>query len=61
MLAQLARDLDGKCDRAALAALRDELERQLKALLKRLNALNFNQQEQVEDDAAGIRRWVTFT
>ena len=56
MLAQLARDLDGKADRAALAALRDELERQLKALLRRLNSLNLNQQEPADDDAAGIRR-----
>ena len=49
-------DLDGKLDRLEFGPIRDELERQLKALMKRLNNLRFNEME--DDDAAGIRKYV---
>ncbi|KAK2162512.1 hypothetical protein LSH36_97g05033 [Paralvinella palmiformis] len=53
-VSQLSDDLDGKLDRLEFGPIRDELERQLKALMKRLNNLRFGEME--DDDAAGIRK-----
>ena len=51
---QLARDLETKVDRLEWDALRDELQKQLRALTKRLNALKAS--GAIEDEAAGIRK-----
>ena len=54
-LGTLSGDLDGKLDRLEFGPIRDELERQLKALLKKIKNLNFDA-DLDEDDAAGIRK-----
>lgn len=54
---QLSNDLDGKLDRLEFGPFKDDLERQLKMLLKKLNGLSCHTTE-TEDDAAGIRKSV---
>ena len=49
-------DLDGKLDRLEFGPIREELERQLKALMKKLNSMNVHQGDMMDDDAAGIRK-----
>ena len=56
----LTNDIDGKLDRMEFGPIRDELERQLRALAKKLNAVHYPLDPN-EDDAAGIRRCVMCT
>ena len=51
----LTDDIDGKLDRLEFGPIRDELERQLKALARQLKQLNLLQ-DNGEDDAAGLRK-----
>ena len=53
-LGQLSNDIDGKLDRLEFTPIREELERQLKMLSRKLKALDMGQY--CEDDAAGIRK-----
>ena len=53
-LANMTEDLDGKMDRLEFGPIRDEIERQLRALMRKLNSLNFQKDE--DDEAAGIRK-----
>jgi len=50
-------DLDGKLDRFEFGPLREDLEKQLRAIAKRMNALKAQGGGTMsEDDAAGIRK-----
>ena len=53
-MGQLSNDIDGKLDRLEFSPIREELERQLKMLSRKLKALDMGQP--CDDDAAGIRR-----
>jgi len=55
-LDQLNNDLDGKVDRLEFAPHREELEKQLRALAKKIAALQSQGDRGVMDEAAGIRR-----
>jgi len=58
-LEHLSMEVDGKLDRLALGALRDELQAQLRALATQLSSLQrdvVDETELREDEAAGIRR-----
>ena len=48
-------DLDGKLDRLEFGPIKDELEKQLRALAKRLKDMN-RYYEHFEDEAASIRK-----
>ncbi len=49
-------DIDGKLDRLEFGPIRDDLERQLRALAKQLKQLNLLNNDPSEDDAAGLRK-----
>ena len=55
LFSQLSEDLDGKLDRSEFGPIRSELEKQLRALAKRLADMNKDYQN-FDDDAAGIRK-----
>ena len=56
-MADLSSDMDGKLDRLEFGPIREELERQLKALARQLKNMDFLR-DSTEDDAAGIRKYV---
>ena len=56
-MGDLSCDLDGKLDRLEFGPIREELERQLKALARQLKNMDFLR-DTTEDDAAGIRKYV---
>lgn len=53
-MGQLSNDIDGKLDRLEFTPIREELERQLKMLSRKLKSLDMGQCS--DDDAAGIRK-----
>ncbi len=55
LLGELSSDLDGKLDRLEFSAIRQELEKRLKALAKQLKNMD-SLRLSTEDDAAGIRK-----
>ena len=46
--------MDGKLDRLEFGPIRDALEKQLRALMKKLNQIHYPQYE--DDEAAGVRK-----
>ena len=54
---QLHSDVESKLDRVQFDALKEELEKQLRALAKRLSLMS-RDYNNLDDDAAGIRKWV---
>lgn len=54
-LGDLSTDIDGKLDRLEFKPIRDDLERQLKAIMKKINNLDL-MGDYGDDDAAGIRK-----
>ena len=54
---QLHSDVESKLDRVQFDALKEELEKQLRALAKRLSLMS-RDYNNLDDDAAGIRKCV---
>ena len=48
--------MDGKLDRLEFGPIKDELEKQLKALRRKLAQFNLFESAPGEDEAAGIRK-----